>query len=92
MDFILDERSRELVTEEHRRYTLQMVYFNMLFAVNRRYHPGEKRLLVHGERCPARPERQTELWTEIALRPVDDTMVAEMLQDLVDELCKLAEI
>ena len=81
----------DLLFAQHRRYTLQMVFFNMLFALNRRYHPGEKRLLVHGERCPLRPARLAERWERIARLPADDTAVADLLQELVDDLCRLAD-
>ena len=33
----------DLLFAQHRRYTLQMVFFDLLFALNRQYHPGEKR-------------------------------------------------
>lgn len=81
----------DLLFAQHRRYTIQMVFFNLLFALNRRFHPGEKRLLVHSERCSLRPARLAERWSEIALRPVDDMVVADMLEELVDELCELAQ-
>jgi Domain of unknown function (DUF4037) len=81
---------RDLLFAQHRRYTIQMVFFNLLFAINRRYHPGEKRLLDHAERCPLRPARLRERWEDLALRPVDDAMVARVLGDLIDELCALA--
>lgn len=31
----------DLLSVQHRRYTVQMVFFNLLFTLNRRYHPGE---------------------------------------------------
>jgi Domain of unknown function (DUF4037) len=85
------QRRGDLLFAQHRRYTLQMVFFNLLFAINRRYHPGEKRLLEHAERCAARPERLRERWEDLALRRIDDPQVAELLRGLTDEICALAE-
>jgi hypothetical protein len=68
-----------------------MVAFNMLFALNRRYHPGEKRLLLHAERCAIRPEQHTERWEHAAALHVDDGIMPEALAELVEELCGLAE-
>jgi predicted nucleotidyltransferase len=81
----------DLLFVQHRRYTVQMVFFNLLFALNRRYHPGEKRLLAHGERCRAKPERMTERWEGIARLPADDPALAEGLEELVDDLGQLVE-
>jgi hypothetical protein len=84
------ERS-DLLFAQHRRYTIQMVFFNLLFALNRRYHPGEKRLLAHAERIPQRPGRLRERWEQIALIPIDDPAVADLLEELVEEVSRLAE-
>jgi predicted nucleotidyltransferase len=84
------ERS-DLLFAQHRRYTIQMVFFNLLFALNRRYHPGEKRLLAHAEHIPQRPGRLRERWEQIALLPIDDPAVADLLEELVEEVSRLAE-
>lgn len=81
----------DLLFAQHRRYTLQMVYFNMLFALNRAYHPGEKRLLLHGERCPVRPAGQAARWVRAAQMPADAPALAELLAGLIDDLCALAQ-
>ena len=81
----------DLLFAQHRRYSVQMVYFNMLFALNRRYHPGEKRLLAHAERCPIIPDRHVERWERAARLPIDDPAVADVLQEFADDICRLAE-
>jgi hypothetical protein len=81
----------DLLYVQHRRYTVQMVFFNALFALNRRYHPGEKRLLVHAERCALRPADCVARWTHVAWLAADDPALAEALGGLVDDLCELIE-
>jgi hypothetical protein len=82
---------RDLLFAQHRRYTMQTIAFNLLFALNRLYHPGEKRLLAHAERCPIRPANFAARWERIALLPADDMALADELTAMVEELCALAE-
>ena len=35
-------------------------YFDILFAANRRFHPGEKRLLAYAKELPSLPESMIE--------------------------------
>lgn len=81
----------DLLFVQHRRYTIQMVFFNALFALNRRYHPGEKRLLIHGERCPLRPAGCAERWAATARLAADDPALSAALSELVEDICTLIE-
>jgi hypothetical protein len=81
----------DLLYVQHRRYAVQMVFFNVLFALNRRYHPGEKRLLRHLEHCPIRPADCATRWAQSTRLPADDPALAETLAGLVDDLCLLIE-
>lgn len=81
---------RDLLFAQHRRYTLQSIFFNLLFALNRRYHPGEKRLLTHAQSCPLKPADCAARWEYLALLPVDAMDVVALGGELVAELCALA--
>lgn len=81
----------DLLFVQHRRYTVQMVFFNALFALNRRYHPGEKRLLAHAEHCALRPDDCAARWARAARLAADDPALAQALGELVADLCTLIE-
>ena len=51
---------RDLVSLNHRVAAWLASYFDILFAANRRFHPGEKRLLAHAEELPSVPESMIE--------------------------------
>jgi hypothetical protein len=82
----LAQARSDLLSVQHRRYTVQMVFFNLLFTLNRRYHPGEKRLLVHAARCPLQPADLAARWNRAACRGADDPALADDLDGLCDDL------
>lgn len=60
----------DLVSMQHRVTAVLASYFDILFAVNRVPHPGEKRLLAHAKRiCPKRPP-ELEAQMEAVIRSV----------------------
>lgn len=75
-----------------RRARFQELWFDLLFAVNRRYHPGEKRLLDHLLSCPARPADARHRWTRATLAPADDEALSGLLDALRRDLVALAGI
>ena len=82
----------DLLSVQHRRYTVQMVFFNLLFTLNRRYHPGEKRLLIHVARCPLQPPDLAARWNRAACRGAGDPALADDLDSLCDDLRALIAI
>lgn len=83
-------RRGDLVSLNHRLAALLASYFDVLFALNRALHPGEKRLLTWAEKlCPARPPSMKEE-VEAALRaaaiPQELPAHVQRLVNSLDEL------
>ena len=49
-------RRRDRVSLNHRTAAWLASYFDLLFAANRRFNPGEKRLLAQAQALPTTPE------------------------------------
>jgi hypothetical protein len=83
---------KDSLSVNHRVVALLASYFDILFAVNRVYHPGEKRLVAHVlAKCPKRPlefEKQvSELLSAISPSNQSDLLgAAKNLLDNLDDL------
>ncbi len=78
----------DAVSVNHRTAALLASYFDILFAVNRRTHPGEKRLIeIAEDECPRRPEAMAEQVRALvhAAGQMDGELI-ERADELVDGL------
>ncbi len=81
---------RDRVSVNHRVAALLASYFDILFAVNRLTHPGEKRLLeLVAHRCDLRPESVVEQVESLLGAAPDDHLVLDRAGELVDGLERL---
>jgi hypothetical protein len=87
----ISQRRDDLLFVQHMRYSIQMIFFNLLFALNRLYHLGGKRLLIHAQRCAIQPVNLPARWNAIVRLPADDGAVADRLEALIDDLFRLIE-
>jgi hypothetical protein len=63
-------RRRDRMSLNHRTAAWLGSYFDLLFAANRRFNPGEKRLLVHVQALPTAPEGGwSPMWKLLARGP-----------------------
>jgi hypothetical protein len=74
-----------------RRAGLLDVAVSLLFALNRRYHPGEKRLLAHVASCEVRPPNVADRLRTACLTAPNDPSLAEQFVSLIAEIVALDE-
>ena len=77
----------DLVSLNHRLAALLASYFDIIFAVNRLLHPGEKRLLATAlATCPSLPERFEADLTATLRSAGDGAALLENVGRLLDAL------
>lgn len=82
-------RRTDWTSVTHRRTALQVAWFDLVFAINRRYHPGEKRLLDHLSTCSLVPDDAVARWTHASLLPADDPALVDALAALAADAVEL---
>jgi hypothetical protein len=78
---------RDLVSLIHRTAAWLDSYFDIVFAVNRQYHPGEKRLLAQAARLPTYPTNMVDDLTKACWTVCDlKNCVADHLKNTRESL------
>lgn len=78
---------RDLVSLNHRTAAWLASYFDIVFAGNRQYHPGEKRLLIQAAQLPNSPVKMVDDLTEACLRACDlENCIADHLNKTRERL------
>lgn len=88
----ISQGREDLLYVQQMRYNIHMIFFNLLFALNRLYHPGGKRLLAHAQQCAIQPSELAERWNNIARLGADDHALPGRLEALIDDLLRLIEV
>jgi predicted nucleotidyltransferase len=83
------QRRHDLLSVQQKRASFQAIYFNLLFTLNRVYHPGEKRLLIHSERCALLPTAHVQRWEASARMDAGDPSLPTLLEGLAHDLLQL---
>ena len=83
---------QDLVSLNHRTTAWLASYFDILFAGNRQYHPGEKRLLMQAAQLPTLPANMANDLTEACLRACSlENCIADHLKETRERLARWLE-
>lgn len=83
----------DMLSVQHRTTALLVSYFDILFAVNRLPHPGEKRqvewLITHGTKLPLEMQRHLDALLAVQLVQENGRLLLERVHALLDRLDEL---
>jgi Domain of unknown function (DUF4037) len=83
---------RDFVSLIHRTAAWLASYFDVVFAVNRQYHPGEKRLLAQAAGLPTHPANMVDDLTRVCSTACDfENCVADHLKVTRERLARWLE-
>ena len=83
---------RDPVSLVHRTAAWLASYFDIVFAANRQYHPGEKRLLAQAARLPSSPVNMVDDLTRACSTVCDwENCVPDHLRQTRNRLAKWSE-
>ncbi|KFI67988.1 DUF4037 domain-containing protein [Bifidobacterium magnum] len=83
---------QDLPSVSHRTAAFIESYFDILFALNRMFHPGEKRMMEKLRNAPLLPDQFEEnLRTLFATEFTDPDAFLQTLQQIIDNLDRLLE-
>jgi predicted nucleotidyltransferase len=82
---------QDFISLNHRAAALLASYFDIIFAVNRLPHPGEKRLMTHAEKhCAKLPENmRADIYSLLAATVNIDQSITKATNRLIDHLDNL---
>ena len=83
-----------MVSINHRITVLLESYFDILFAINRQLHPGEKRLIqITSEKCSKLPENMGQHVQELTKAiSLNNRGVLSRAEELIDGLTNLLNV
>jgi hypothetical protein len=83
---------QDLVSLNHRTAAWLASFFDIVFAGNQQYHPGEKRLLVQAAQLPTLPAKMVDDLTKACLRACDlENCIADHLKQTRERLATSIE-
>ena len=78
-------KRNDLVSVNHRISAFLASYFDIIFAVNELFHPGEKRLIKYAEEnCRILPQNFKENIEELLVQPNSNTL--QILDNMIKEI------
>ncbi len=83
-------KRKDLVSINHRLAEFLAIYFDIIFALNNKYHPGEKRLLGELETLKIKPsDSKIKIEKLLKIAMTDNQSAIKLLEEISNDLYKL---